>query len=232
MNGDPGSHRELQEITEEQLNFSALSKGLGFNSGSSAQTNAQSSPQTNNPTAPRMGTGAVSAGEPRFAKSITNAVKNIAATATTTATETQTSHVSEPGANLSTRFAAFFVDIAILLAPFIITLKLNFNKREFDGVLFYQSKNIFILFSLYSAAYFLLTESLGGQSLGKMLLNLRVVEDDKYQKPIGFSTSVKRILLLPLAALPFGLGIFSAIWESKSRTWHDKVTASIVRHQK
>lgn len=51
------------------------------------------------------------------------------------------------------------------------------------------------LFGVIFSVYFLLSESFGGQSLGKMFLGLRVVEDDKYQKPTGLSHAAKRLAL-------------------------------------
>jgi uncharacterized RDD family membrane protein YckC len=79
------------------------------------------------------------------------------------------------------------------------------------------------------AAYFLLSESFGGQSLGKMIFGLRVVEDDKYQKPTGLKHAVARIGFFLLGALFFGLGLLASFWDSKRRPWHDRFSSSIVR---
>ena len=65
-----------------------------------------------------------------------------------------------------------------------------------------------------------------------MITKLRIVEDDRYQKPIGFSIALKRLAAYPVGALFLGLGFWMAFWDAKSRTWHDKFSGSIVRRLK
>ena len=62
-----------------------------------------------------------------------------------------------------------------------------------------------------------------------MILKLRVVEDDKYQKAIGFKIALFRSICLVFSLLPFGLGIWMAFWDKKARQWHDKASNSIIR---
>ncbi len=159
----------------------------------------------------KSGAGALAAGKP--------VVKNTAAAA---------SPITLPAAEFNVRLAAFFTDVFIALAPW--TLVFLWTSRSTGlNVLAQQDTLLFAAFFLFT--YFLLTESLGGQSVGKMLFSLRIVEDDKYEKPIGFRQALVRILGLIVGTLFFAFGLILALTDHKRRPWHDKVSGSIVRRK-
>ena len=62
-----------------------------------------------------------------------------------------------------------------------------------------------------------------------MLFGLRVVEDDKYQKPTGLSHAAKRLFLFVVGSSLLGLGLLASFWDTKRRPWHDRYSGSIVR---
>lgn len=210
---------ELEELTEEHLGFSPLSDGLGF------ELKAKEKPFTDSL---QMGAGAVAAGPAmpvltRSAKATPGSIPNLRPAALA---------MQEPGAPLSLRTAAFFSDLFFLSAPITLALLWNFSVEELR-VLFVDNRKSFAIFYLiFFMSYFLLSESFGGQSPGKMLFNLRIVEDDKYQKPIGLNTAFARLVSLLPATGFLGIGLWTAFWDSKSRPFHDKVTGSIVRSKK
>lgn len=138
------------------------------------------------------------------------------------------SPVTLPAASIQLRVSAFLTDLIIILGPWCGALLWTSKKWQLQ--LFSQS-DIMLFSALFLVSYFLLTESLGGQSLGKMLFNLRAVEDDKYEKPIGFRRAFMRLFALITGFLFLGLGLALALIDHKRRPWHDKFSGSIVRQK-
>jgi uncharacterized RDD family membrane protein YckC len=138
------------------------------------------------------------------------------------------SPVTLPAVEISVRLSAFFTDLFIALAPWGAVLL--WASRSTKTNLFAQTDTL-LFAGLFLVVYFLLTESLGGQSIGKMLFSLRTVEDDKYEKPVGFRSTLIRIIGLAAGSLFFGLGLFLAFIDHKRRPWHDKLSGSIVRRK-
>lgn len=221
MQFHPKDLSELDDLTEEHLGFSALSDGLGFT------RNAKKAPAAPTPagfgregeddpvlrTKSFSGTGAVAAGPARPVITRVASASNV---------------LSEPGAPRADRVAAFLIDLALIATPLILGWWFSFGSRALE--LFRDDRRPpLFLFGVIFSVYFLLSESFGGQSLGKMFLGLRVVEDDKYQKPTGLSHAAKRLALFFLGGACLGLGLFASFWDAKRRPWHDRYSGSIVR---
>lgn len=188
--------------------------------------------------APYYGSGATVAGPIRVAPGISGKTQSATQNAATPKTATSTILgptpaaaalvLAEPAAPRLLRLAAFLIDSLLILVPLALAWIVSFGS---------DAKEIFLqdplsplgLFAVIFAAYFLLSESFGGQSLAKMMLGLRVVEDDKYQKATGFSHAVARLGLFLLGGLCLGVGFFASFWDAKRRPWHDRYSGSIVR---
>lgn len=75
--------------------------------------------------------------------------------------------------------------------------------------------------------YFAILTGLGGQTLGKMALGIRVVNMDS--EPPGFGRALLRETIgRILSSLLCGLGTFWMLWDGKQQTWHDKISGTIV----
>ncbi|MGZ3701212.1 MAG: RDD family protein [Bdellovibrionota bacterium] len=226
MQFHPKDLSELDELTEEHLGFSALSDGLGFSR--QAKKAPQKTFDSFDQPLPRArdnelqrkafsGTGAVAAGPARPAP-MPAASRSVPAP----------NVLAEPAAPRHLRLAAFAIDLLIIFVPMSLAWWFSFSGQAL--AIFNQDRRPpLFLFSVIFGAYFLLSESFGGQSLGKMVLGLRVVEDDKYQKPTGLFHAATRLLLFTLGAAFFGLGLLASLWDSKRRPWHDRYSGSIVR---
>ncbi len=226
MQFHPKDLSELDELTEEHLGFSALSDGLGFTRNSKAIPSRQRENIDLDPGLKKKalsGTGAVAAGPvlpaPERKRAPIATSKQSAATV-----------LSEPAAPRFLRLAAFLIDIGFVLLPLIGAWWFSFGSLSWE--IFLENRQYPVaLFGLILGVYFLLSESFGGQSLGKMALGLRVVEDDKYQKPTGLGHAVQRLALLAVGGALIGLGLFASFWDAKRRPWHDRFSGSIVRKQ-
>jgi uncharacterized RDD family membrane protein YckC len=76
------------------------------------------------------------------------------------------------------------------------------------------------------ALYYTLTEGACGQSLGKALFGIVVVCADG--RPIGYGRAFARLLTLPYALFPAGLGLLWAALPPAKRAWHDYISATRV----
>lgn len=235
MQFHPKDLSELDELTEEHLGFSALSEGLGFTKATKptkpTAPAAKSAPLDpfDQPPASRTrdselqrkafsGIGAVAAGPARPAPAPTR----VAA---------PTSNVLlEPAAGRLERVAAFSIDFLVIFVPMALGWWISFHEKSW-AMFNMDRRSPLALFGLIFAVYFLLSESFGGQSPGKMLLGLGVVEDDKYQKPTGLSHAAKRLFLFVVGASLCGVGLLASFWDPKRRPWHDRYSGSIVRRR-
>ncbi len=214
MEFHPNDLSDLDDLTEEHLGFSALSDGLGF-----AKPTPKHRPltvPTSTDQVPVSGIGATAAGPARPAPSITKSPASLI--------------LAEPAAPQGIRLVAFGLDALIISIPLTLAWIFSFGGNAWD-IFLLNPKSPLSLFAMIFGAYFLLSESFGGQSLGKMVLGLRVVEDDKYEKPTGLRHAILRLGLFLLGALCFGLGFLASFWDNKRRPWHDRYSGSIVRRK-
>ena len=74
--------------------------------------------------------------------------------------------------------------------------------------------------------YYTLAEGAYGQTLGKALFGITVVSADGH--PIGYGRAFARLLTLPYALFPAGLGLLWAALPPAKRAWHDYISATRV----
>lgn len=229
MQFHPKDLSELDELTEEHLGFSALSDGLGFTKKPSKQAELQEEPEKK--TLATSGIGAIAAGPARPAPAIFGAPKNIYPTSPVmmaSKPSVEANPLMEPAAPIPQRVFAFLIDTLIVLLPLSAAWWFSFRQEALSLAL-QNRPSALLLFGAIFAGYFLISESFGGQSLGKMFLHLYVVEDDKYQKATGLRHALLRIILFALGTACAGLGLLYAFHDHKRRPFHDRYSGSIVR---
>lgn len=231
---------ELEELTEEHLGFSALSPGLGFSKPAkplqstahplvpTKEVEAPTPPHPANPT--KNPSGASAAGP---AMPVMNPPRVVVRKSTSVATPVAPSKeldlISEPAASIYLRLSAFVLDLTLATTPWVLSLLYLVPAGSRLALLRTERSSALLLGAVYLFVYFLLSEGLGGQSPGKMLFDLRVVEDDKYQKPVGFRAALARLVLFAIGLACVGIGPIYSILDSKRRSLHDKVAGTIVR---
>jgi uncharacterized RDD family membrane protein YckC len=81
---------------------------------------------------------------------------------------------------------------------------------------------------LINLAYYTFFEGgASGQTLGKKLLGIRVI-DFKNGGAIGYGRALIRYIGRIVSAIPCLLGYFWMLWDKEKQTWHDKFATSIV----
>jgi uncharacterized RDD family membrane protein YckC len=79
---------------------------------------------------------------------------------------------------------------------------------------------------LLPVLYYTLTEGASGQTFGKALFGIVVVSVEG--RPIGYGRAFARLLTLPYALLPAGLGLLWIALPPSKRGWHDYISVTRV----
>ncbi|MBI4337857.1 MAG: RDD family protein [Chloroflexi bacterium] len=75
--------------------------------------------------------------------------------------------------------------------------------------------------------YYVLMTGLRGQTLGKMALGIKVV-DERGQVPGVGRAALREVIGKFLSALALGLGFLWIAWDGKKQGWHDKIATTFV----
>jgi len=124
------------------------------------------------------------------------------------------------------RFAAFAIDwLALSVIADIVGLAYRYGSGSDPGM---GHLNIaIILSSALFIFYFTLLTWEGGQTLGKMVLGIRVQNIDG--SAVGFWRSLIRTFgyTVSIFFMTF-LGFLWALWDKKNQAWHDKIAGTVV----
>lgn len=141
--------------------------------------------------------------------------------------------VEELKAPILLRCGAVLIDYTLLIIIPVVGLLLGkFFGYEGASILnnsiFNASWLVMILFAITDFVIFPL---LGGQSVGKMLTGLRVVNLNGYSPPLG-KLFLRHFVGYIVTFLTFGLGFLPAIFNGSGRALHDFIAGTIVIYGK
>ena len=134
-------------------------------------------------------------------------------------------HVSRP-AGFGIRLVALLVDLLVFLA---VHRSLDAIARRVwgPGVDGAPVQVLVVMFTLlFTALYAVVLHSLGGQTIGKMLVRVRVAAADGTPLPLG--ASLLRYFAYGVSLLPLGMGFVMAGLRSDKRALHDLLAGSRV----
>lgn len=123
---------------------------------------------------------------------------------------------SGPRASFGRRLVALIVDIIALGVVYGILYAIA------DTTVAY---GVTILVAL--AYYAVLEGGPRGQTLGKMALDIRVV-DFSSGGPIGYGRGALRYIGRIISGIPCYLGYLWMLWDKEKQTWHDKIATTVV----
>jgi uncharacterized RDD family membrane protein YckC len=126
------------------------------------------------------------------------------------------------------RLAAAAIDHVLLGGVDIVVM--YFTTRvaglAFDAWMTLPPAPMIAFLLMLKLSYFAAFTAVGGQTIGKMALRLRVVGEDR--TPIDGALAVKRTLAGAVSALTLGLGYIPALFDGERRTLHDRVARTRV----
>ncbi len=85
---------------------------------------------------------------------------------------------------------------------------------------------LFPLGCLLAISYFTFFHLVWGQTIGKMILGLRVVQTNG--RPLGTGRALLRAVAYFFSAFPLGMGFLWVGFSSKKRSWHDWIAGTVV----
>lgn len=130
------------------------------------------------------------------------------------------------------RFGAAILDGILLSIPLALLGAIIESDSTF-GYAFGYSPTYSPLLNLINTVvgvlyYGLLEGGPTGQTLGKRVCGIAVVDADTGQPGVGLGRGIGRYFARILSSLPLGLGYFWMLWDPKKQTWHDKLARTIV----
>ena len=143
--------------------------------------------------------------------------------------------VAQPIAGFWIRSLAFLIDLLCLnlTSAFLISLGILILGRNKDLLLSAPLDLALILLIptylyllLVNLLYFTIFHAATGQTLGKLLCELKVVKLDGGE--LGYGQSFLRFSGYLLSSLPLGLGFIWAAIDPKKLTWHDRLAETCV----
>lgn len=138
---------------------------------------------------------------------------------------------SLPNASLIQRAYAVSLDFAFF-SPLLILITLPLD-RYFERLLIHHQefKKIaltMILGLIPGTFYFLLPTLLGGQTLGKRAVGIRVVAVNHTNNLTFLQVVMREVFGKALTVMTLGIGILLALFSKKNQTLHDKVSSTKV----
>lgn len=134
------------------------------------------------------------------------------------------------------RFMAFTVDHLILCLMFVIFIVCGLLAVElspgrgpeisYGNLLRLILPALVPLGLMLALAYFSFFHGAWGQTIGKMIFGLRVVQVNG--QPLTFARALARTIAYAFSAVPIFLGFFWVGLTSSKRSWHDRITGTMV----
>jgi uncharacterized RDD family membrane protein YckC len=129
----------------------------------------------------------------------------------------------EPLAAPSSRILAALLDIALLSAldASILYLTLRLLGLATAQIFELPFLPLIAFFLLLNGGYFIAFTTVGGQSIGKMALGIKVISQEESTVPIGRATI--RTLAYVVSALPLGAGFWAGLVSADRLALHDRL---------
>lgn len=130
---------------------------------------------------------------------------------------------AEASATAASRIMAALVDGAILFAldAAVLYFTLRLCSLTAWEILELPAIPLIAFFLMLDGGYFVAFTAVGGQSIGKMALGIKVVSDEDL--PVPFGRATLRTLAYLASALPFGAGFLPGVMGADRLAFHDRL---------
>jgi uncharacterized RDD family membrane protein YckC len=133
------------------------------------------------------------------------------------------------------RFLAALVDGLVIGVPMsVVSFLIDGDEWTFTvgaGPAYNPSASVLLqlLTTVVGVVYYSLQEGgPSGQTIGKRLCGIRVVDGETGQPGVGVGRGVGRYFGRILSGLPLLLGYLWMLWDPRKQTWHDKLVRTVV----
>ncbi|HVF14615.1 MAG TPA: RDD family protein [Acidimicrobiales bacterium] len=132
-----------------------------------------------------------------------------------------------PLASWGLRVGAYLVDALIATGIYLVGLLLGFILGSASDAFRVVVLVPFALASLAFSIWNLVRQGRTGQTIGKGVLNIRLVRLDGINPP-GIGLSIGRAFVHIVDALPCYIGFLWPLWDDKRQTFADKILNTVV----
>jgi uncharacterized RDD family membrane protein YckC len=123
-------------------------------------------------------------------------------------------------------YAGFWIRF---LAAFVDGILIGIAVSIVGGIVGVDGNGVNLLNILAGVAYYGTLEGGDtGQTLGKKICGIRVVDATSGQPGIGVGRGIGRYFARWLSAIPLLLGYFWMLWDARNQCWHDKLASTVV----
>jgi len=148
------------------------------------------------------------------------------------ASSSSSAHLPHPDqgdtASLIARFLAVVIDLLILA---VVDVLVVYFTIALCGLTFWElgvlPKGPLLAFLALENGGYLVGFTAGGQTLGKMVMGIRVVSADEGE-PLGVGRALQRTVMWAILAIPAGLGFLTAFFSPDRRGLHDRLAGTRV----
>ncbi|WP_134684211.1 RDD family protein [Brevibacillus migulae] len=141
----------------------------------------------------------------------------------------------EPMSTVAHRYAGFWIRVAATLIDSLFLVGISFllfnPLRRLLGYPEGVYSPIDVVELIVNFLYFVLLTWWSGQTLGKMLVGIRVIHarnDGGRQRLSLGQVILREVIGKLLSSIPFGLGYLWVGWNEKKRGWHDMIANTFV----
>lgn len=129
------------------------------------------------------------------------------------------------------RFYAFLIDLILIGTLNIWVMKPLFKRLELDGFISNWIQFSMLSLGLVGFLYFVIMTRVWSQSLGKMIMGIRVIRKDG--KPLDSLTVLFREVVGRTISQLFGLhlGYIWVMFSKQKEGWHDKIGETYVVYE-
>jgi len=133
-------------------------------------------------------------------------------------------------AGFFSRATAFLIDVFIVAMTAFLAIITGFKILSGPNGVSDSFNDMFIpvylALLLLASSYFIFFHGLGGKTVGKMMLGIRVINGEG--ESIGLWDAFLRWIGYFISASFLFLGFLWALFDSEGQTWHDKIAGSYV----
>jgi uncharacterized RDD family membrane protein YckC len=131
---------------------------------------------------------------------------------------------AEAAARPGRRIVAALIDLTLVLGlnAAVLYFTLRLCGLSAPEMLQLPATPLLAFFLLLDGGYFVAFTAVGGQSIGKMALGIKVVSDE--DRPVPFGRAMFRTFAYLLSALPLGAGFLPGVLGADRLALHDRLT--------
>jgi uncharacterized RDD family membrane protein YckC len=131
---------------------------------------------------------------------------------------------AEAAARPGRRIVAALIDLTLVLGlnAAVLYFTLRLCGLSAAQILQLPAMPLLAFFLLLDGGYFVAFTAVGGQSIGKMALGIKVVSDE--DRPVPFGRAMFRTFAYVLSALPLGAGFLPGVLGADRLALHDRLT--------